>query len=321
MDPAYAKPARNLEEDLFHDGFSEALKEHISTRGFRASFCCNDLLVEPDFYTGPYYKAISLVCCISICSTAYVFSIIAKCWDSIMSLPKVFLDAHHHFLDTSKNGDTFQKFLAKLVPNFSYLADDYHRDVIDPLEKAGIRFYGSVHMECIPDSGLDEANWIAISTKNNNNGVKAIIASCNLAQDVSLVENELQKLSQVDRVKGIRWILDCVGKFDGGKDATHIATTRHDGIDYLRGSEGGYDGQAVPAFERGFAALERYNLTFDLQCAPAQLIAASELCARHPNIKVVIDHLGKPRTLLGADTEKNKDNTIPDEAELACWRE
>ena len=135
-----------------------------------------------------------------------------------------------------------------------------------------------------------------------------------------MVEDELQKLSQVDRVKGIRWILDCVGKFDGGKNATHIATTRHDGIDYLRGSEGGYDGQAVPAFERGFALLEKYNLTFDLQCAPAQLIAASQLCGRYPNIKVVIDHLGKPRTLLGADTEENRDNTSPGEAELAVWR-
>ena len=235
-----------------------------------------------------------------------------------MSFPKEFLDAHHHFLDTSRNGSTFQKFLSKLVPNFSYLADDYRRDVIDPLEKAGIKFQGSVHMECIPDNGLDEANWIADSSSS---GIKGIVASCDLAQDISIVGNELEKLSQIDRVKGVRWILDCVGKFDGGKNATHIATTRHDGIDYLRGSEGGYDGQAVPAFEKGFALLEKFNLTFDLQCASSQLVAASKLCARHPNIKVVIDHLGKPRTLLGADTEENRKNIYVDESELAVWRE
>lgn len=128
-------------------------------------------------------------------------------------------------------------------------------------------------------------------------------------------------MSEIDRVKGIRWILDTVGKFDGGKNATHIATTRHDCIDYLRGSEGGYDGQALPAFEKGFGLLEKFNFSFDLQCAPAQLKAASDLCSRHPNIKVVIDHLGKPRTLLGADTEENRNNTNLDASELAVWRE
>ena len=239
-----------------------------------------------------------------------------------LSLPKDFLDAHHHFLDTAKNGDTFQKFLGKLLPNFSYLDGDYFRDVIEPLQKVGVNVQGSIHMECIPDNGIEEATWVADSIKATpSSTIKGIIASCDLAQEASIVDAELQKLSQIDRVKGIRWILDCVGKFNGGKDATHIATTRHDGIDYLRGSKGGYDGEAVPAFETGFALLEKYNLTFDLQCAPAQLKAASELIARHPNTKVVIDHLGKPRTLLGADTEENRKNTKVDEPELAAWRE
>ena len=238
-----------------------------------------------------------------------------------MSLPKEFVDAHHHFLDTSKHGSTFQKFLAGLIPNFSYSAEDYQRDVIDPLEKAGVTVRGSVHMECIPDSGIDEAKWVDSSNSSTDTSIRGIIASCDLAQDISVVKNELQALSQIDRVKGIRWILDCVGKFNGGNDATHVATKRHDGIDYLRGSDGGYDGGAIPAFEAGFALLEDFGLTFDLQCAPAQLVEASELCSRHPSVKVVIDHLGKPRTLLGADTKENRDNIDPDEQELAVWRE
>eukprot|EP00536_Pseudo-nitzschia_multiseries_P010003 jgi/Psemu1/258647/estExt_Genewise1Plus.C_2930001 len=228
-----------------------------------------------------------------------------------MPYPKEFFDAHHHFLDTGNNGSTFQKFLAGLVPDVSYLKADYRRDVIDPLEKAGVEFRGSVHMECLPDDGLGEAKWVDASIDDSLSGIKGIVASCDLAQETATVENDLRNLSEVDRVKGIRWILDCVGKFNGGKDATHVATTRHDGVDYLRGS----------AFENGFALLEKFGFTFDLQCAPAQLVAASKLCARHPNTKVVIDHLGKPRTLLGADTEENKNNTIPDEAEIAVWRE
>ena len=174
---------------------------------------------------------------------------LAATMSSSDTFPKEFLDAHHHFMDTSSNGSTFQAFLGSLLPNFSYLTEDYRRDVIDPLERTGIKFRGSIHVECMPDNGLDEAKWvtasISSSSSSSSSGIKGIIASCDLAQEISIVEDELQKLSEVDHVKGIRWILDCVGKFDGGKNATHIATTRHDGIDYLRGSDGGYDGQAA----------------------------------------------------------------------------
>jgi predicted TIM-barrel fold metal-dependent hydrolase len=129
------------------------------------------------------------------------------------------------------------------------------------------------------------------------------------------------KKSPKRRVKGIRWILDCVGTFEGGKTATHAATSRHDGIDYLRGSNGGFDGQVVPDFERGFCLLEKHGLSFDLQCAPAQLLAASKFLSKYPKIPVCIDHLGKPRTLLGPDTDESKMILEPDETELAIWRE
>mmetsp|Transcript_14598 Transcript_14598/g.40571 ORF Transcript_14598/g.40571 Transcript_14598/m.40571 type:complete len:349 (-) Transcript_14598:56-1102(-) len=238
-----------------------------------------------------------------------------------MPYPKELFDSHHHYLDTGKNGSTFQKFLAGLQPNFSYLQDDYRRDVVDPVKEAGVEFRGSIHMECLPDDGLGEAKWVDGLIDDCSCGIKGIVASCDLAQETGTVENELSKLSEMERVKGIRWIVDCVGKFNDGRDATHVATSRHDGIDYIRGSTGGYDGEALEAFEKGFALLEKFGFTFDLQCAPAQLPAASRLCARHPNTKVVIDHLGKPRTLLGADTEGNRNNTLPDEEELAVWRE
>ena len=94
----------------------------------------------------------------------------------------------------------------------------------------------------------------------------------------------------------------------------------------MRGSNGcnTYHGSAVPAFEKGFAHLAKYQLSFDLQCAPAQLIQAAELCERHPNVPVVIDHLGKPRTLLGPDLNDDgtlNNNTAPDEEALQVWRE
>lgn len=227
-------------------------------------------------------------------------------------LPPEFLDAHHHFLDTGKN--EFQSFLASLLPNETYLPVDYEKHVVVPLAKAGVNLVGSVHVEAIPDDGLKEALWVD-SLKPSK--VVAIVASCDLTS--SSVDEDLAKLKQASpRIRGVRWILDCVGPFERNT-ATHVATKRHDGIDYLRGSDGGYNGSTVPEFERGFGLLAKHDLSFDLQCAPVQLAEAAKLCARYPNIKVVIDHLGKPRELLGPDTPDNK-NTVPDADELDVWR-
>jgi predicted TIM-barrel fold metal-dependent hydrolase len=229
-------------------------------------------------------------------------------------LPKEFVDAHHHFVHVEQND--FQSFLGTIASNAKYLAQHYNLDVVEPLARAGVHLVGSVHVECMPDDGYDEIAWI--ESMKFDSTVKAIVASCNLANPT--VQEELAKLKQASpNVRGIRWILDCVGPFEPDS-ATHIATTRHDGIDYLRGSSGGHDGTVVPEFERGFLCLADHGLSFDLQCAPAQLLEAAALCARHPNINVCIDHMGKPRMLLGTDEPSNT-NTSPDARELERWRQ
>lgn len=227
-------------------------------------------------------------------------------------LPKEFVDAHHHFLDTSNN--PFQSFLGSLVPNEIYLPQDYQRDVVEKLLRAGVKTIGSVHVECMPDDGFAEVKWV----DSLPGSVRAIVGSVDLSQ--ATADEDLTKLKQASsKLVGIRWILDCVGEFTGNT-ATHVATSRHDGIDYLRGSAGGYDGQAVPDFEKGFALLEKHNLSFDLQCAPVQLKQAAVLFSKYPNIRVCLDHLGKPRTLLGSDNDTN-DNESPDKLELEVWRD
>ena len=237
------------------------------------------------------------------------------------TLPRKFFDSHHHFLDTtiSQNGATFQAFLRSVVPDEVYLPSQYQRDVVEPLKAAGVTVVGSTHVECMPDDGVAEVAWIEALSPTS---VQAIVASTDLASPN--INDELMKLRQAspEKLKGIRWILDCVGKFDkggGNNTATHVATSRHDGIDYLRRSNGtdGYDGSVMPDFERGFALLESHGLSFDLQCAPVQLPAAAALFAKYPKIPVVIDHLGKPRMLLGPDHESA---TTPNQQELHDWR-
>jgi predicted TIM-barrel fold metal-dependent hydrolase len=230
------------------------------------------------------------------------------------TLPEEFVDAHHHYVDTQNN--TFcHDFLVHLLPNALYLPEDYQRDVINPLQRAGVQLIGSVHMEAMPDNGRMEAEWV--SSFSSSTKVMAIVASCDLAKP-DAGEKLLELKQQVTLVKGVRWILDCVGKF-APDTATHVATLRHDGIDYLRGSEGGFDGHAIPEFEAGFSLLRDFGYSFDLQCAPAQLLKAAELCARkHPDIPVVINHIGKPRLFSTAHNGQRSDDVI-DENELQIW--
>jgi len=229
-------------------------------------------------------------------------------------LPKEIVDAHHHFFDTNNN-DFNENFLRILIPNTSYRPDDYQRDVVDNLAEHGIKLVGSVHVEAVPDDGFKEAEWVAsvgCGTGDIGSTVAAIVASCDLASPNA--EAELKRLRDHNpKVKGIRWILDCVGPFEPDT-ATHIATTRNPSgkHDYLRGSAGGYDGDVLPEFERGFALLSLFGFSFDLQCAPVQLTQAAALCSRYPQIPVCIDHLGKPRPA-------SLDGSVDDE-NLKLWR-
>lgn len=234
-------------------------------------------------------------------------------------LPSEFVDSHHHFVDTSNN--SFQSFLKTFIGSQSCGAAEYEADVRDSLASAGVKLLGSVHVEAMPDDGAKEVAWIeGLINAGRCHTIKAIVASADLASEN--ISNDLQALKRASpsNLRGVRWILDCVGPYGDGDTATHCATLRHDGVDFLRGSDGGYEGTTIPAFERGYALLADHGLSFDLQCAPSQLKAASVLCGRHPNIPVCIDHIGKPRCVLGPD-DPNNTNTVPNHKELDVWRE
>ena len=172
--------------------------------------------------------------------------------------PLEFLDCHHHFYDTWNND--FQSFLGRFNPDAAYLPEDYRGDVVESIQdseiltRRNVQHIGSVHVEAMPDDGMKEVEWVeSLLASSDTCTVKAFVASCDLASDD--VQTKLEQLKDASpRVKGIRWILDCTGKrFDEEGNvmnpATHVGNLRHDGIDYLRSN----DGEADPAFERGFA--------------------------------------------------------------------
>ena len=197
--------------------------------------------------------------------------------------------------------NSFNKFLGSLGAP-AYLPEAYAASA------SSLPIVKTVHVEAMCDNALAEAQWIESLADAGKCKVAAIVAGVNLADaDAEAQLDELK--AKCPRVRGIRYIVDYVGPFDGGKTATHPNMIRHDGgIDYLR------DATAAPAFAKGFAALAARGLSFDLQCAPEQLPAAAELCARNPQVPVVIDHMGKVRHL-------KADGGAEDAAKLTEWRE
>lgn len=215
-----------------------------------------------------------------------------------MALPAEIVDCHHHFLDPENNG--FQGFLKSLgAPQ--YLPEAYDADA------DGLPIRQTVHVEALPDDGHAEVEWVArLMAAGRAPRVAAIVGQVDpSASDADAQLDRLMALSPA--VRGIRYIIDYDGEWDGGKsNATHVAVSRH-GKDYLR------DPVSAAEFERGIALLAQRGLSFDLQCCPAQLPAAAAIFARHPDLCVCIDHMGKSRHL-------EADGGAADDAKLAEWR-
>jgi predicted TIM-barrel fold metal-dependent hydrolase len=66
-------------------------------------------------------------------------------------------------------------------------------------------------------------------------------------------------------------------------------------------------------FAKNFPLLAEHNLSFDLQCNPSQLADAAAFLSLHPNVPVVLDHIGSLRLHRGTKAE--------DEAMLSTWKQ
>jgi len=214
-------------------------------------------------------------------------------------LPPDIVDCHHHFYEPSKNA--FSGFLSTLgAPDFP--PEKYTE------AKGALKISRSVHIEAMPDEGVKEVAWVAsLMAAGRCPTVKAIVAKCDLSQEDAGEVLDALIAAAPGKVRGIRYILDYDGPF-GEDNGTHPQVSIH-GLDYLRTL--GKSGPAE-AFERGFALLAGRGLSFDLQCAPAQLSYAAGLAGRHPKTKVAICHCGKVRHLTGRQGDNNK---------IATWRE
>ncbi|WP_375289897.1 amidohydrolase family protein [Qipengyuania sp.] len=188
-----------------------------------------------------------------------------------------FVDAHVHlweldriryawltppFDDAGPNGDV------------SAIASDYTLD--DYLSDAGKwQVKGCVHIDAgaDPAQALDETQWLEAVA--DDRGLPSGIVAYAPLEDLD-VERLLAAQAVHPRVRGIRQIVNWHG--DPKRTYTARDITQDD------------------RWREGFGLLGKYGLSFDLQCYPGQMAGLTPLIARHPEIPVIVNHMGMPIT-------------------------
>lgn len=149
----------------------------------------------------------------------------------------------------------------------SYGLDDYLA------EAANWNVRGFVHVDAgaHPDDALQETQWLQeIADKRGMpNGIVAFAALHD-----ARVESLLARHAAHRNVRGIRHI-----------SGWHADPAR---------SYNDRNPLDDPAWARGFALLRKYGLSFDCQVYPGQFAAMAALAGRHPDIPVILNHLGMP---------------------------
>jgi len=187
-----------------------------------------------------------------------------------------FLDAHHHFWDISSN---YHPWLcdASQIPfrygNYAdirtnYLPKNYENDT------AQFEVIGSVHVEAEwnPADPVGETRWLADITEACKHPV-VFVAQARLEQNN--IEEVISGHSPFPQVRGIR----------------HKPTATTQNATKQRGLPGSMDD---PNWRKGYALLERFDYSFDLQVPYWHLDQAAELATDFPKTEIIINHVGLP---------------------------
>tara|TARA_Y100000588_G_scaffold133530_1_gene146674 strand:+ start:6707 stop:7603 length:897 start_codon:yes stop_codon:yes gene_type:complete len=187
-----------------------------------------------------------------------------------------FLDAHHHFWDIDAN---YHPWLCDEPPipfrygdyssiRTNYLPHDYKKDT------AHFTVIGSVHVETEwnPATPIAETKWLSEVTRECSHPV-VFVVKAHLDQDN--IEEVLAGHSAFDQVRGVRH--------------KPISTDQHS--PRQRDLSGSMDD---PKWRDGYAKLEHYGYSFDLQAPYWQLDQAADLAADFPETTLVINHTGLP---------------------------
>lgn len=188
---------------------------------------------------------------------------------------KEIIDPHHHLWDLEnlsypwlrQEGEPFAPIAGSIKPLMkSYLLRDYKQD------SQRWNVVGDVHMEALSADKLTETQWLQKQYEDTGFPT-GIVAHADLeASDVQAVLEDYAKYS---RVRGVRQILNW------HTNARYRFIERND---LMRD----------PDWLRGFAMLQRYGFSFDLQLYPSQMLDAARVASSHSSTTMIINHAGMP---------------------------
>lgn len=191
-----------------------------------------------------------------------------------------FIDTHVHFFDFSQEGLRWAwlepDFVHPIVGNIDGMKS---RRYTAPEFVAESRFSGverCVHVQAAlgTEDPVRETAWLQAMADDGDGKPQALIADASLQSPD--VDEVLERHSAYANVRGIR-------DFAEG--------------DYLND----------PAFERGYAQLERYGWVYDLDTEWEHFADAKALAERNPGVTMIVDHAGFPKSR--------------DDAYFANWRD
>jgi predicted TIM-barrel fold metal-dependent hydrolase len=186
------------------------------------------------------------------------------------------VDAHQHFWDLDRN---YHPWLCDPLPipfrygdyaalRQNYLPPDYRRD------SARFRIVKTVHMEAEWDRAdpVAETRWVEAVSREYGFPSACIGHADPGRPDI---EEVLAGHAASPLVRGIR----------------HKPAAASDPREAVRGAAGSMDD---PVWRRGYALLERFGLSYDLQTPWWHLDAAADLAAQFPRTLIVVNHTGLP---------------------------
>jgi len=174
------------------------------------------------------------------------------------------VDTHLHLWDPAHLRYSWLEEVPALNRRFA-LAE--FRAACGPVAVAQLVF---VQCECLPAQALAEVDWVA-SLAAADPRLRGIVAFAPLEQG-DAVAPHLAALAQRPLVKGVRRLLQ---------------------------SEPDPEFCLRPDFVRGVRALARHEFSFDLCLKHPQLASAIRLVRQCPEVRFVLDHLGKPDAKAG----------------------
>jgi len=181
------------------------------------------------------------------------------------------IDTHHHIwrrLDVAWLADPP---IARMFGDYFGIRRDYPvEEWINDIVPQGVA--KSVHVTAMwgPGRALDETKWLQ-ATADKHGFPHGIVCNVDLAD--ANAEAALKAQKQFPNLRGVRQML----YWDSPTVRQAVARP-----DYCN----------APEFRRGFALLEKHELSFELQVYAGQAAYAAELVKAFPNVRMILVHAG-----------------------------